>query len=79
MGLITEIFRRREGVLRSFHPTHPVLVYGKDSKWLTSEHEKCLNLCGAGSPFDKFRQLKGKILFLMLALAPSPSFIMWRI
>ena len=20
-------------------------------------HEKCLNLCGAGSPFDKFRQL----------------------
>ncbi|MFZ3091275.1 MAG: AAC(3) family N-acetyltransferase [Nitrospirota bacterium] len=63
MGLITEIFRRREGVLRSFHPTHPVLVYGKDSKWLTSEHEKCLNLCGAGSPFDKFRQLKGKILF----------------
>ena len=63
MGFITEIFRRREGVLRSFHPTHPVLAYGKDSKWLTSEHEKCLNLCGVGSPFDKFRQLKGKILF----------------
>ncbi len=63
MGLITEMFRRHEGVLRSFHPTHPVLVYGKDSKWLTSGHEKCLNLCGAGSPFDKFRQLKGKILF----------------
>ncbi|MFZ3064376.1 MAG: AAC(3) family N-acetyltransferase [Nitrospirota bacterium] len=63
MGFITEIFRRREGVLRSFHPTHPVLAYGKDSKWLISEHEKCLNLCGVGSPFDKFRQLKGKILF----------------
>ncbi len=63
MGLITEMFRRSEGVKRSLHPTHPVLVYGKDSSMLTTDHEKCLYPCGAGSPFDKFRQLKGKILF----------------
>lgn len=63
MGLITEMFRRKDGVLRSFHPTHPVLAYGKDSAWLIEGHEKCLFPCGIGSPFDKFRQLKGKILF----------------
>lgn len=63
MGLITEIFRRKEGVLRSLHPTHPVLAYGKDSEWLVSGHEKCLYPCGVGSPFDKFRQMNGKILF----------------
>ncbi|MBC2714589.1 MAG: AAC(3) family N-acetyltransferase [Desulfobacteraceae bacterium] len=63
MGLITEMFRRSEGVKRSLHPTHPVLVYGKDSSMLTADHEKCIYPCGAGSPFDKFRQLKGKILF----------------
>lgn len=63
MGLITEMFRRKEGVRRSFHPTHPVLAYGKDSEWITSEHEKCVFPCGLGTPFDKFRQLKGKILF----------------
>ncbi len=63
MGLITEMYRRKEGVLRSFHPTHPVLVYGKDRAWLTADHEKCLYPCGVGSPFDKFRQLNGKILF----------------
>ncbi len=42
MGLITEMFRRSEGVKRSLHPTHPVLVYGKDSSMLTAAHEKCL-------------------------------------
>lgn len=63
MGLVTELFRRTEGVMRSLHPTHPVLVYGKDSSWLVEDHEKCMFPCGAGSPFDKFRQLNGKILF----------------
>ncbi len=63
MGLITEMFRRKNGVLRSLHPTHPVLAYGKDDAWLIEGHEKCLFPCGIGSPFDKFRQLKGKILF----------------
>jgi len=63
MGLVTEMFRRREGTLRSLHPTHPVLAFGKDSQWLVAEHDRCLYPCGPGSPFDKFRQLKGKILF----------------
>jgi aminoglycoside 3-N-acetyltransferase len=63
MGMVTELFRRKEGVLRSLHPTHPVLACGKDSEWLIADHEKCLYPCGIGSPFDKFRQLKGKILF----------------
>lgn len=63
MGLVTEMFRRREGTLRSLHPTHPVLAFGKDAQWLVAEHDRCLYPCGPGSPFDKFRQLKSKILF----------------
>jgi len=63
MGLVTEMFRRREGTLRSLHPTHPVLAYGKDAEWLVAGHEHCLYPCGSGSPFEKFHQLKGKILF----------------
>ena len=63
MGMVTEIFRRREGTLRSLHPTHPVLAYGKDAQWIVADHERCLYPCGPGSPFDKFRHLKGKILF----------------
>lgn len=63
MGLATEMFRRREGTLRSFHPTHPVLAVGKDASWLVADHDQCLFPCGVGTPFDKFRQLHGKILF----------------
>jgi len=63
MGLLTESFRRKEGVQRSFHPTHPVLVFGKDSRWLVEGHENCLYPCGAGTPFEKFRKMNGKIMF----------------
>lgn len=63
MGLITEIFRRKEGVRRSLHPTHPVLAFGKDSAWITEGHERCKTPCGEGTPFEKFRKLGGKILF----------------
>ena len=63
MGLITEMFRRRPGTLRSLHPSHPVLAVGKDAKWLTADHETCRYPCGPGSPFEKFHALGGKILF----------------
>ena len=63
MGLITEVFRRKPGVLRSFHPTHPVLAYGKDSAQLVADHEKSLYPCGPDTPFGKLREMNGKILF----------------
>lgn len=63
MGLVTEMFRRRQGTFRSLHPTHPVLAHGKDARWLVADHERCLYPCGRGSPFEKFHQLKGKLLF----------------
>lgn len=63
MGLISEVFRRRKDVLRSIHPTHPVLAWGKDAPWIVEGHQDCPYPCGAGSPYDKFRRLKGKVLF----------------
>ncbi len=63
MGIISESFRRREGVIRSFHPTHPVLAFGPKAEWITADHDKCLYPCGPGSPFEKFSQLEGKIVF----------------
>ncbi len=63
MGLLTEIFRRTEGVVRSLSPTHPVLAYGKDASWIVQDHEKCPYPCGEGSPFNKLYTLKGKVLF----------------
>jgi aminoglycoside N3'-acetyltransferase len=63
MGLVSETFRRRPGVLRSLHPTHPILALGPKAEWLVAGHEDCPYPCGAGSPFGKFLALGGKILF----------------
>lgn len=63
MGIISESFRRRRGVVRSLHPTHPVLAMGPRSGWLIADHERCLGPCGAETPFDKFARLDGKVLF----------------
>ena len=63
MGLISESFRRRKNVLRSFHPTHPVLACGPKAEWIVKEHDKCLYPCGPGSPFEKLAQLRGKVMF----------------
>lgn len=63
MGIIPEIFRRKKGVLRSLHPTHPVLASGRNAEWIVAGHENCIFPCGKDTPFDKFRSLKGKILF----------------
>jgi len=63
MGIVSESFRRRSGVLRSQHPTHPVLAIGSRAGWLVDGHERCLYPCGLETPFDKLLQLGGKVLF----------------
>jgi aminoglycoside 3-N-acetyltransferase len=74
MGLVTEIFRRRNGTARSLHPTHPVLAFGKDSAWITAGHDACLFPCGPDTPFEKLRELKGKILFFDVAFGSITFF-----
>jgi aminoglycoside 3-N-acetyltransferase len=63
MGLISEIFRRQKDVVRSLHPTHPILASGKLAQWFVQNHESCLYGCGPRSPFDKLGQKNGKVLF----------------
>lgn len=63
MGLISEIFRRQKDVVRSLHPTHPVLACGPLAAWFIEGHEQCIYPCGPGSPFEKLAQKNGKVLF----------------
>src|SRR2546423_6651563 len=45
MGLITELFRRSSGVVRSIHPTHSVAVWGNRSAALIAGHEHAGTPC----------------------------------
>lgn len=69
MGLMSEFFRRRKGVLRSAHPTHPMLAYGPRSEWFIAGHEQCLYPCGPGSPFEKALQAGAKAVFFNVPFA----------
>jgi aminoglycoside 3-N-acetyltransferase len=63
MGLVSEFFRRRPNVLRSLHPTHPMLAFGPDADWIVADHELCRYPCGPGTPFEKLVSLDAKAVF----------------
>ncbi len=63
MGLVSETFRRRPGVVRSLHPSNPVLALGPRADWIVEGHEACVHPCGRGSPFEKIAELHAKVLF----------------
>jgi aminoglycoside 3-N-acetyltransferase len=64
MGLLTELFRRMPGVVRSIHPTHPVAIWGRDAEGIAAGHHLARTPCGLGTPFDALRQRNGKIVLL---------------
>ncbi len=56
MGVISETFRRRDGVLRSLHPTSSVAGWGKDAECFLCDHEKSLTPFGPDTPFGRAAQ-----------------------
>ncbi|MBF0171859.1 MAG: AAC(3) family N-acetyltransferase [Magnetococcales bacterium] len=64
MGMVTELFRRSPGVIRSVHPTHPVAAWGRLAREITRDHHRCLTPCGAGSPYARMLEYGGQNLLL---------------
>ena len=64
VGHISEVFRRRPGVLRSLHPVHSVAAWGKHAAYITEGHENCPTGCGEGTPYLKLKELGGKAILL---------------
>lgn len=76
VGLVTELFRRSEGVTRSFHPTHPVAAWGRHSKELVAEHHLGTAF-GEKSPVYKMRQYDG--LMVGLGVTPRHCFTLYHV
>src|SRR2546426_1189882 len=62
MGLLTEVFRRSPGVVRSIHPTHSVAVWGNRADAIIAGHERAETPCGRSTPYEKLLEYDGKIL-----------------
>lgn len=74
VGLLTELFRRSEGVVRSLHPTHSVAVSGPDSSYLVQDHHLAATPCGRGTPYFRLLEKRGKILLLGVGISPLTFF-----
>ena len=64
MGIVSELFRRSPGVVRSVHPTHSVAARGPGAEELLAGHHLAGTPCGAGSPWTRLLDVHGKILLL---------------
>lgn len=52
-GALTEAFRRRDGTVRSLHPTHPIAGRGPLARDLLQGHEASETPCGLETPFAR--------------------------
>ena len=63
VGVIPEVFRKQEGVIRSDHPQVSFVAYGKYPEYITSDHSLEYAF-GEKSPLAKIYELDGYILLL---------------
>ena len=73
VGAIPEYFRKREGTIRSIHPTHSVCGVGKAVSDLFGDHHLDRTPCGPNSPFRRMMDLGAKIVMLGCGLSPNTS------
>jgi len=55
-GLLTETFRKRPDVLRSVHPTHSILAWGRGANELVQDHDKSQTPFGMKTPFGRIAE-----------------------
>ncbi len=53
VGIIPNVFRQREGVVRSLHPTHSIAAYGKDAEEYIKGEENATSPCPPGGCWDR--------------------------
>ncbi|MCR8659191.1 AAC(3) family N-acetyltransferase [Paenibacillus endoradicis] len=64
VGILPELFRQREGVLRSLHPTHSVAALGQDAESFITGAERFDTPCHRESAWGKLLDRKAQILLV---------------
>lgn len=64
VGILTELFRKRAGVIRTLHPTHSLSAFGADAKAFTDGQEKFDTPCAPQSCYGKLEQRNAKVLLV---------------
>jgi aminoglycoside 3-N-acetyltransferase len=63
-GLLCEVFRRTQGVLRSVHPSSSVCAIGPQAEFLVRDHHRAKTAWGPDSPFCRLMELNARLVGL---------------
>lgn len=69
VGVLTNLFRQRPGVVRSWHPTHSVAALGDDAIAFTQGEEDIDTPCAREGCWGKLYDRKAKVLFVGVDLS----------
>jgi aminoglycoside 3-N-acetyltransferase len=64
VGVLTNLFLKREGVVRSLHPTHSVAALGEGAVDYIDGEELTRSPCSRGGCYGKLYDLRAQILFM---------------
>lgn len=64
VGVLTELFRQREGVYRSLHPTHSLAALGEGAKELLAGEEHIQTPCGHSGAYYRLWERNAQILLI---------------
>ena len=64
VGILPELFRSRQGVLRSYHPTHSVAALGRDAAQFVSGDERFDTPCHRQSAWGKLLDREATIILV---------------
>ena len=64
VGLLTNMFMKRDGVIRSLHPTHSMAGYGENAAEYLAGEEYNNTPCTPGGCYDRLKDAGGKVLLV---------------
>jgi aminoglycoside 3-N-acetyltransferase len=64
VGYLSNVFRKRKGVIRSLHPVHSIAAFGPKAVFFTEGHLRANTPWSEDSPYGKMMRNGVKILFL---------------
>ena len=65
VGLLTEVFRQREGVQRSLHPTNSVSAWGRHAESLLENHELSPTPYGRDTPYGRLAERQNTYILML--------------
>ena len=73
VGLLPDLFRRREGVVRTLHPTHSLCVYGPRAQAFAEGQERFDTPCAPGSCYGELLRQNAQVMMVGVTFACNTS------